>query len=378
MAIKTYSDKTGQTCYLIRCVSTSPRARVQKQLDLGAVSHTEAKAEHNKLKREVSAKRLEKERRGVTWRNLLDAWFKRDVLKCPIPTTSKGDNYNALLAYTKEWMDVEVDKLGPINVQVIFRDMERGGLGTGRMKTVKGAINAVFDWGKLERMIPIHVQSPARGAKVPKMESQKPTALTKKEIRFFLEKAQQMGHPYYHLWAVALNTGCRSGELVALQWTDVDLDRMRLSISKSYSSRLGRVKSTKTGEAREVPINPQLERLLKELRSLAGSSPYVLPRIPSWLRGEAARITRDFCRMIGLREVNFHAMRACFAIQCLETGNGMVTAMKLGGWKDVKSFQHYVRMTGADIEGETDGLDLIPAPAMDATVHNLPTKEGRG
>jgi integrase len=35
------------------------------------------------------------------------------------------------------------------------------------------------------------------------------------------------------LWALAIYTGCRQGELLALSWTDVDLERATLSIRRN-------------------------------------------------------------------------------------------------------------------------------------------------
>lgn len=45
---------------------------------------------------------------------------------------------------------------------------------------------------------------------------------------------------------------------------------------------------------------------------------------------------------------------------CLVGGLDVVTTMKLGGWKNVKSFQHYIRLAGVDVCGATDVLDLLP------------------
>src|SRR5690606_17299400 len=143
---------------------------------------------------------------------------------------------------------------------------------------------------------------------------------------------RELEHEYYSVWATALLTGCRSGELWALQWTDVDFERRVITIRKSYNGRMKSIKSTKTGHWRDVPINEQLETLLKELKLQTASTGFVLPRISSWTRGEAAGVLRGFCVAIGIREIHFHALRACFAVQCLEAGLGIATVMKLGGW----------------------------------------------
>ncbi len=262
--------------------------------------------------------------------------------------------------HTKTWMLLPVDHLRPMSMRLIFNEMEKKGLSKGRMKSVRSAVNTMFDWARLERIIPAHIESPGRGVPIPKVETKMQPILNRDEIKLFLRKAREIGHEYYYLWAVAVSTGCRSGELWALRWTDVSFETRMISITKSFSSRLGCDKSTKTKESRQIPINIALETLLKELKLKTASTGYVLPRITSWRRGEASKVSRNFCQALGLPEITFHATRACFAVQCLVGGLDIVTTMKLGGWKNVKSFQHYVRLAGVDIRGATDVLDLIP------------------
>ena len=281
MAIKTY-QKDGHTCFKIQFTSRSrvAGANVRLQRDLGAVAHSEAKREHEKIKKEAEAKRLQKERNGLVWRDLLARWHKDILINGPYEdSTTKRDNFNALQMHTKSWMTTPIEQLRPMSMTFIFKEMEKKHLSKGRMKTVRGAINAIFDWARLERIIPAHIESPARGVSMPKVETKVQPILNRDEIRLFLRKAREIDHEYYFLWAVAVNTGCRSGELWALRWTDISFDTRMISITKSFSSRLGCDKSTKTKESRQIPINSSLERLLMELKLKTASTGYVLPRI---------------------------------------------------------------------------------------------------
>lgn len=78
-------------------------------------------------------------------------------------------------------------------------------------------------------------------------------------------------------------------------------------------------------------INVSLEIFLKELRLKTASIGYVLPRIISWRRGEASKVSQSFCEVLGILEITFYAMRACFAVQCTLSGLDVLTTMKLGG-----------------------------------------------
>lgn len=67
------------------------------------------------------------------------------------------------------------------------------------------------------------------------------------------------------MWAGALLTGMRSGELYALEWKDIDWDNRRLFVSKSWNGRLKQYTRTKAGYWRVVPISDELKRLLRDL-----------------------------------------------------------------------------------------------------------------
>lgn len=39
----------------------------------------------------------------------------------------------------------------------------------------------------------------------------------------------------------------------------------------------------------------------------------------------------------------------------------MTKVMKIGGWKDIKTMQIYLRLAGVDEKGATDGLRYLPS-----------------
>lgn len=78
----------------------------------------------------------------------------------------------------------------------------------------------------------------------------------------FCSKFSVRSHSYYfgYVRFLAL-TGFRPEEAIALTWSDVKCDQ--IVVSKAYSQ--GILKSTKTYEARNFPVNAQLAQLLKSL-----------------------------------------------------------------------------------------------------------------
>jgi integrase len=101
-------------------------------------------------------------------------------------------------------------------------------------------------------------------------------------------------------------------------------------------------------------------RLLKSLRVTAKGRLEVLPRLPRWANGEAAKHLRMFCVGNGLPSIRFHSLRACFATQLIRDGQAPAIVMKICGWKDIKTMQRYIRLAGIEIEGATEGLKVLP------------------
>jgi integrase len=99
---------------------------------------------------------------------------------------------------------------------------------------------------------------------------------------------------------LAIFTGMRRGEILALQWGDIDLERRFISIKHSLSKFDG-LKSTKTAAGvRTIPMSDPVYALLHELQARKGGNPtgYVLQRYgrpvcPIKLSGWVARFMLD-------------------------------------------------------------------------------------
>jgi hypothetical protein len=69
-------------------------------------------------------------------------------------------------------------------------------------------------------------------------------------------------------------------------------------------------------------------------------------------------VLRMFCQEIGITQVCFHTLRACFATELLKRGVPVPRVMRVGGWKSIKTMMHYVRLSGVEDKGITDPLDF--------------------
>ncbi len=193
--------------------------------------------------------------------------------------------------------------------------------------------------------------------------------LNTSEAEKLLNFAKDCSHSFYHIWAFALLSGMRSGELYSLRWDDVDLERRIITIRSSWSSKDG-YHSTKSNKVRILPISNDLKKLLLELlnigpfsenlKGLNGQNIYfedlVLPRCNEWRYGNQAQITKKFCEQIGITSVKFHDLRATFITNLLSSGVSLPKVMSIVGHSKTSTTDEYLRLAGVDINGSTESL----------------------
>lgn len=104
----------------------------------------------------------------------------------------------------------------------------------------------------------------------PQLESRKAEFLTRDEAQRFLDTARDFCPDKYPFFLAALRTGLREGELVALQWEDVQLGESAdgpnryILVRRNYSH--GQFTTPKSHKARKVDLNQELRSELLSWR----------------------------------------------------------------------------------------------------------------
>ncbi len=364
MAIKSY-EKNGKTLYQVYVNVRSkldPKVRAQKTVsDLQSLSL--ARREENKIYQELGVLLKKREGKTETWLDIVNKWemeAKRGNLGEYSPITII-DRVSCMHRWTKDWLPLEASQLTKAHGRELIRNVMAAEKSSEFIKSVKNTVNMIYNFGIEEGLIHGVRYSPVSGIKLNLKTEKVPDILTLAEIKKFLYEAKRMNHPWYPIWAFALLTGMRSGEMYALEWNDIDLENNLIRVSKSHNNRLKIIKSTKAGYWRTVPISPELRSLLITLKH--NNTDYVLPRFIAWTRGEQAKDLRAFLKGMGFPSIKFHALRACFATQLLAKGTPPAIVMKICGWRDLKTMEFYIRVAGVDEKGATDCLSIMPSEA---------------
>ena len=372
MAITTYQDNNNNTLYKVYVnVRSDSGFRVQKRFK-GIKTLTLAKRKEKELLKLCTLEIKKREEQGESFASLLDQWelYHKTYKSKDLNATTRTDYLGSLHKHCTAWLKRPAASITRMDVMEVLNQMLAQGYSQSYQNKMKVIIHRMFRFGIEHQLIKLH-QSPAYGIKLQREEKKKPEILSKDQIVLLLQSAKTLNHAWYPVWAMALLTGMRNGELYALTWKDIDWENKLISVTKSYNTRRKLIKSTKSGDWRSIPISSQLEILLKELKLSCGKRKEVLPQLTGWSKGEQARILRAFCTGLGLPSVKFHTLRACFATQLIRQGIAPIQIQKICGWKDLETMQRYVRLAGIETTGVTEGLKILPCDQIMGKVISL-------
>ncbi|MDO9183967.1 MAG: site-specific integrase [Bacteriovorax sp.] len=287
-----------------------------------------------------------------TWNDLVKDYIadlsQRDVSRKTV------DSYRLCLeAHTlKLWGDKLIDEITSFNIRELIQK-HVAHRSVSHQKNILKYVRGAFTYAVEKALIPNNPTPLMKfkiGDKIKKV-------LTQEQIKVLLTQAKIMDCEWYEIWATALYTGMRNGELYALTWDKVNLEQRRILVDSSWNSKDG-FKDTKSGDDRLAEIAPELLFILKELKLKNHDSNFVLPRIDKWDKSEQARELRMFLMGLGLPVIRFHDLRASWATLMLSKGIPPIKVMSMAGWKDLKTMQYYIRKAGVDISGISDNLSL--------------------
>lgn len=225
------------------------------------------------------------------------------------------------------------------NGRLVKREIYGTGLSNSVIRSIHAHCRAALEKAVAEKLIR---QNPAIGCKLPPKKTPEVKILTPEAMQKLLYQAQIEG--FYEMFMLDLATGLRRGEIVGLQWKDIDFETGTLSVTKQvrYVKKELVIEPPKTkASERTIILSPPVLEMLTEYRKMVNSiwlfpSPVKeedVPRDPSACRKALARILKH----AGCEHVPFHAMRHTFASNAFHYGMDVKTLASTIGHESVET-----------------------------------------
>ena len=115
-----------------------------------------------------------------------------------------------------------------MDMQGLYAQMFERGLSARTIEYTNAVLESAFRQAVRWRML---AEDPCAGVDLPRVKRKEMEALSVEECRRFLAVAEES--EWYALFALALTTGMRPSEYLALKWSDIDWQRGAASVSRT-------------------------------------------------------------------------------------------------------------------------------------------------
>lgn len=151
------------------------------------------------------------------------------------------------------------------DIQKLYNDMSANGLSAKSIRHMHNIINPALKQAVRWKLLK---HNPCELCELPKLVRHEMQYFTRDEVSTFLEHAK--ADRYYAAFVLAIETGMRIGEYLALKWQDIDFENSRLSVRRGLVPRKGGgfafTEPKTTRSVRSIPLTQSTIAILKAHR----------------------------------------------------------------------------------------------------------------
>ena len=163
---------------------------------------------------------------AITLNQFLDQWLATSA-KPRLRARTFHDYESLLRLYIRPVLGTRlIGTIGQMEMQGLYAQMFERGLSARTIEYTNAVLESAFRQAVRWRML---AEDPCAGVDLPRVKRKEMEALSVEECRRFLAVAEES--EWYALFALALTTGMRPSEYLALKWSDIDWQRGAASVS---------------------------------------------------------------------------------------------------------------------------------------------------
>jgi integrase len=206
--------------------------------------------------------------RVATFCEFLERW-KTEVLTKQQPSSARSSQSHLRCHIIPQLGSLRLEQFGVENQQTFITRVFKKGVSRKTVLNVLGTLSSILstarDWGYTCEQIDVSkLRLPPRGARF------EAPHFTVEQLQKILSIAEE---PWRTLFCILTMEELRAGEVLGLQWQDIDLDRQLLHIRRS--AWYGKIQTTKSQASETVlPIPDALAVALREYRGKWQPNPY--------------------------------------------------------------------------------------------------------
>jgi len=289
---------------------------------------------------------------GLTFGEWLADWL--ELYKKPTVRQSTIENY---LMYTRLHIypalgQIYLTDLDTNHIQALYNKLHKAGKAPATIHKIHQIVHSCLEKAVEKRLL---MWNPSKATERPSVTAQEAVAMSEEDMDKFLAVVEKESHKWKAAFLTLLGTGLRIGELLALEWDDIDFEKDRIYVRRTLSRTKEKgliIENPKTEKSKSsVPMPEVVKDALEKHKKaqkviiMENRKTYQNTALVFGTDKGTYMIPRNFQRKYyrlrdkaGVdKKVNLHGLRHTFATRLLEQGEELRVIQELLRHSDIKT-----------------------------------------